>query len=322
MDNRKAGTERPWRRPGRCAGPGLAILALALATGVAAQSPRERLVVDADWLAGRLGDANLVLLHVGPEEDYASAHIPGARHVSQRELSAQEDPEAGTGLNLELPAPEQLVRALEAMGIGDDSRIVVYWGEDWVGAAARIVFTLDWIGLGDRTSILQGGMPAWTAAGHEVTDEAPPPARPADLTPRPRHELVVDADWVEAHLDARGYRIIDARAPVHYDGIQPTYLHGEPVRKGHVPGAANIPMPSLLDDSVRLRPAEELRQLFEDAGVQPGDTIIGYCQIGQHATVLLFSARTLGYEVKLYDGSFQDWGSQEQRPIELPGGGS
>jgi thiosulfate/3-mercaptopyruvate sulfurtransferase len=299
------------------------VLALAVAAGAGtAQSPRDRLITDIDWLAAHLDDPNLVLLHVGDEEGYAAAHIPGARHITLSEISAPENHEAGEGLSLQLPEPAALERTLEGLGVGDDSRVVVYWGEDWVTPSARVVFTLDWIGLGDRTSILAGGMPAWTAAGHPVTDAPPGPPRAVDLTPRPRPDLVVDADWVEAHLDADGYRIIDARAPVHYDGIQPTYLHRQPVRKGHIPGAANIPMSSFVDDSLQLRPAAELRQLFADAGVEPGDTIVGYCHLGQFATLLLFSARTLGYPVKLYDGSFQDWGSQENRPVELPGSGS
>lgn len=293
---------------------------LATATAVQAQGPRERLLVDAEWLAAHRADPELVLLHVGPEEEYAREHIPGAVHVGLSDISAPEDHEAGTGLSLQMPEPEALARTLEGYGIGDGSRVVVYFGTDWVTPSTRVVYTLDWIGLGDRSSLLDGGMPGWKAAGHAVTAEPSTPAR-GTLTPRVRRELVVDAEWVREHLDSPGYRVVDARAPVHYDGIQPTHLHRKPVRKGHVPGASNLPFSSLVDENLRLRSADELLRLYADAGVAPGDTVVGYCHLGQYATLVLFGARTLGHPVRLYDGSFQDWGSREELPVALPDGG-
>lgn len=296
---------------------GVAMLA-ATASGAGAQSARDRLLVDTGWLAERLGDADLVLLHVGPEEEYAAEHIPGARHITLDVISAPEDHAGGSRLSLELPEPAALARTLEGLGISDDSRVVVYWGGDWVTPAARVVFTLDWIGLGGRTVMLQGGMAAWKAAGGAVTAEVPA-AGHGRLTPRQRSGLVVSADWVHERLSGREFRIVDARAPVNYDGIQPTYLHRQPVRRGHIPGAVSIPVFSLLDEEGRIRPEPELRTLFDEAGVRPGQTVVGYCHLGQYATLLLFAARTLGYDVKLYDGSFQEWGSLERLPVEGPG---
>ncbi len=285
-----------------------------------AQQAREDLVVSPEWLASHLGDPDLVLLHVGEREEYDAEHIRGAIFVDLDSISAPEDHEAGTGLSLQMPDPEVLVRTLEAFGISDDSRVVVYYGDDWVTPSARVIMTLDWIGLGPRSSILDGGMPFWKAEGHPVTAEPTPAPAPGSVTPRVREDLIVTAEWVRDHLNASGYRIIDARAPVHYDGIQPTYLHREPVRKGHIPGAASLPYNQIVDDQLRLRPPEELAALFREAGVQPGDTVVGYCHLGQFATLMLFGARTLGYPVKLYDGSFQEWGSREDLPVEGPGG--
>lgn len=289
------------------------------ASAVGAQSARERLLVAPDWVAERLGSPGLVLLHVGPEEEYAAEHIPGARHITLAAISAPEDHEGGSRLSLEMPDPAALARTLEGVGISDETRVVVYWGGDWVTPAARVVFTLDWIGLGDRTVLLQGGMPAWKAAGGAVTAEVPAAAR-GQFTPRPRPDLVVGADWVHARLDDPGIRLVDARAAVNYDGIQPSYLHRQPVRLGHVPGAASIPVFSVMDEAGQVRPEAELRALFEAAGARPGQTIVGYCHLGQYATLMLFAARTLGYDVKLYDGSFQEWGSLERLPVELPEG--
>ncbi|NIP79757.1 MAG: hypothetical protein GWM90_11275, partial [Gemmatimonadetes bacterium] len=231
---------------------------LGAAAVAVAQSPDSPLLVDPSWVAERLEDPALVLLHVGPEEDYATEHLPGAVHVKLATLSAPEDHDGGSRLSLQMPEPAALAAALEALGIGDGSRVVVYYGTDWVTASTRVIYTLDWIGLGDRVSLLDGGMQRWKAEGHPVTTAVRTPDR-GSLTPRPRPERVVTADWVRARLDSAGYRIIDARAPVHYDGIQPTYLHRTPVRKGHIPGAANVPFSAIVDEALRIRPVEELR---------------------------------------------------------------
>jgi thiosulfate/3-mercaptopyruvate sulfurtransferase len=296
------------------------ILTVASASPTLAQQARSDLVVSVDWLAEHVEDTNLVLLHVGQEEDFAAEHIPGAQYVTLADVAAPEDHEAGTGLSLQMPEPQALVSALEALGISDDSRVIVYPGTDWVTASTRLLLTLDWIGLGSRSSLLDGGMQRWKDGGHPVTAEVATPA-PGSLTPRVRKDLIVTAEWVHERLDDDGYRIIDARAPVHYDGIQPTYLHREAVRLGHIPGAANVPFNELWDDALLLKPETELRAIFEEAGVQPGQTVVGYCHLGQYATAMLLGARTLGYPVRLYDGSFQEWGSRDELPVDGPDGG-
>ncbi|MFW5946859.1 MAG: sulfurtransferase [Gemmatimonadota bacterium] len=286
----------------------------------AAQQARDDLLVSVDWLADRMNDPDLVLLHVGREEDYAAEHIPGARYVNLDHISAPEDHEAGIGLSLEMPEPEVLARFLEGLGISDDSRIVVYPATDWVSASTRVLLTLDWIGLGDRASLLDGGMLRWKEAGHPVTADVVAPA-PGQVTPRVRDGLIVTADWVNQHRADPAYAIVDARSPSYFDGLQATNLHRQPVRKGHIPGAVNIPFNELWADDLTLKPEAELRAIFEDAGVRPGQTVVGYCHLGQFATAMLLGARTLGYDVRLYDGSFQEWGSRERLPVEGPDGG-
>jgi thiosulfate/3-mercaptopyruvate sulfurtransferase len=217
----------------------------------------------------------------------------------------------GSGLALELPAVAQLEAAFGKLGVTDKSRIVVYFGKDWVTPTARVFFTLDYLGLGDRTSILDGGLPAWRAAGKSVTTVVTEP-KPGHLTPRPKTQIVVDAAWVSANLNKPGVMILDARAPKFYSGAEA----GSMPRAGHIPKARNIPFSSLVEDSNKFKSAAALRELFNAAGVKPGDSLTTYCHIGQQASLLYFAARYLGYDAHLYDGSFEDWSHRPELPVE------
>lgn len=295
----------------------VAAVALSIRTAVpgtlAAQidDARGRLLIPASWLQEHLGDPDIVLLHVGDSADYAKEHIPGAVFTDVRAELAAPRASDGTGLILELPDPGTLQARLRAKGISDDSRIVLYWGSEWVTPTARALFTLQWAGLGDRALLLDGGIEAWKAAGGVVTAEVPTPV-PGDVSVRPQRDLVVDADWVQAHGHTPGYRVVDARSAEFYRGER-----ADRGKNGHIPGAISVPWPELIDEQLHLKDAAELRRRFEAAGAMPGDTVVTYCHIGQYASAVLFAARTLGYPVKLYDGSFQDW-AMRNLPVEVP----
>jgi thiosulfate/3-mercaptopyruvate sulfurtransferase len=278
----------------------LSIVLLARADAQTA-TPRDRLLVTPSWLAAHLKDANLVLLHVGDAADYEQRHIPGARHVSTRDLSA---PGAPGTLTLEMPTADVLRSQLSALGISDGSRIVVYYGKDWISPATRVIFTLEYAGL-DAVSLLDGGMDAWIRAGHEVTSITPA-IRAGELSPLKIRPLVVDADFVKAHSDMRGFALVDARDAAFYTGAQEGGPRDHRAR-GHITGARSVPFGSIANDPLELKSSVELAALFRNAGVAPGDTIIGYCHIGQQATAMLFAAQTIGHPVLLYDGSFEDW---------------
>lgn len=272
-------------------------------------SPRDNLLVSTEWLAKHLGDPNLVLLHVGDPREYPAEHIAGARLITLRDISTPH--ELGT-LSLEMLAPDELRQRLEKFGISDDSRIVVYHGKDWISPATRVVLTLDWIGLGDRASVLDGGMPLWKQEGRAVTNVAPAAAKTGRLTVRPtRGEIVVDHAVVQRSIKAPGVTIVDARAAMFYDGPS----HGEH-RAGHIPSAVNLPFNSVFGDDLRLLSADSLTTLFRKAGVRPDDSIVVYCHIGQQATAVIFAARSLGYTARLYDGSFDDWSARKELPVE------
>jgi thiosulfate/3-mercaptopyruvate sulfurtransferase len=293
------------------------VLTLLLAAGSAhAQTPdaRERLLVQPAWLAQHLEDQDLVLLHVGPRPEYDAGHIPGARFLDYQDLAVT-DRSAG-GLTLQMLPAETLRERLAATGISNSSRIVLYFGRDnpYVSPTARVMFTLDYAGLGDRASLLDGGLEAWVKAGHPLSTDVPP-ARAGTLAPLTVRPLIVDAEFVKANLSARGVAVVDGRNSGFYNGTQTGGGPNAKHKTGHIQGAGNVPFGDTVDGANRLRPAAELTKLFANAGVEPGDTVVAYCHIGQQATQVILAARTLGFEVLLYDGSFEEW-SRKDYPVE------
>ncbi|MEJ2237834.1 MAG: rhodanese-like domain-containing protein [Gemmatimonadales bacterium] len=278
-----------------------------------AQENRDAMLVSAEWLVQHLDDPAVVLLHVGDKDDYTAEHIRGAHYVERNAMS-HPGSHSADALVLELPEAKEFQAVLRSYGVNDDSRIVVYWGSEWVTPTARIVFTLDWAGLGNRTVLLDGGLGAWKAAGQSVTADVPSAER-GDVTVHPRPELIVEADWVQMNADADGYALVDGRARAFFDGVRE-----DRGKAGHIPGASSLPWPELIDESLMLKDEQALRAVFDAAGVQSGDTVVAYCHIGQFATMVLFAARTLGHDVRLYDGAFQDWAARDLPVTTEPGG--
>ena len=132
---------------------------------------RDSMIVSTEWLAKHLNDDSLVLLQVGDKKEYDEAHIAGAQFIQISDISTPR----GQGLILELPGVDQLKPTFDRFGVTDKSRIVIYFSKDWVTPTARVYFTLDYLGLGDRTAILDGGLPAWRAEGKPVTAEVRAP---------------------------------------------------------------------------------------------------------------------------------------------------
>jgi len=279
--------------------------------------PRSKILVSSEWLASHTSDPNLVLLHVGDKSEYLAEHIAGARFVSLDDISVSDHENPG-GLMLQMPPTDALRNMLASLGISDNSRIVVYYGNDRVSQATRVVFTLDYAGLGARTSLLDGGMQDWKRSGHAVTSVIPR-AEPGTLAALRTRPIVIDAEWVKSHIGKPGLSVVDGRAASFYDGVQTAEgMRGTHHRTGHIAGAKSIPFNQINDDQLKIRSSAELAALFLKAGVQPGDTVVGYCHIGQQATEMLFAARSLGHPVLLYDGSFEDWSNHADYPVDNP----
>jgi thiosulfate/3-mercaptopyruvate sulfurtransferase len=288
----------------------VALVLSSFAFVASAQTPKlnDSLIVTTDWLAKHLNDDSLVLLQIGEKEEYTASHIPRAQFIQLADISTPR----GQGLTLELPPVDQLKTAFEKLGVSDNSRIVLYFGKDWVTPTARVFMTLDYVGLGNQTSILDGGLPTWRAEGRQVTSEVVEPKK-GTLTPRPNPKLIVDAAWVKENLSNPQVRILDARAPQFYSGAE----QGRMSRAGHIPNARSIPFSSLVEDSTnKFKTVEALKHLFDQADVKPTSSVATYCHIGQQASLLYFVARYLGYDAHVYDGSFEDWSNRPDLPVE------
>ena len=285
------------------------LLAATLATPAAQMGPVQ-LVVTPSWLQQHAADPNLVLVHVGTKATYDTGHIPGARFVDFSMIATS----GNGGLTLEMLPPDTLRERLAGLGISNDSHVVVYQSDNQWTQSTRVMLTLDYAGLA-KVSWLDGGQKAWTAAGATLTADLPS-IKPGTLSPLNTRPVVVDAEFVKSRLGTAGYTIVDSRLPAFYDG---TRTGGRPEaqhKTGHIAGAANVPFDSFTTADVTLKPAAEIEAAFTKAGVKKGDTVITYCHIGQQATATLFAARTLGYKVLMYDGSFEDW-SKRDLPVEV-----
>ncbi|MFN8653829.1 MAG: sulfurtransferase [Gemmatimonadales bacterium] len=275
---------------------------LAPATVPAADS----LLVSPSWLSAHLADPGLVVIETGGNsESYQAGHIPGARFIPLSAIVVTRD-----GLPNELPEVAALEQVLEGAGIGESGRIVIY-GDPL--PAARLFFTLDYLGLGGRAALLDGGLPAWKKAGGAVTSEVPPP-RPGSFTPHPRPDLVVTADWVQSHLGDSSVALIDARPPAEYRGDP---AGAEVTRGGHIPGAASYFWRWSLNpgEPATLKDPAVLAKLLARAGAAPGKVLVSYCRTGVQASHLYFALRYMGYAPKLYDGSYLEW-NRGERPVE------
>lgn len=273
------------------------LFVLAAISVVAAAQEKQPLLVSSSWLAAHLHDANLVLLQVGEERDFRRAHIPGAQPITLDDISVSDQ------LTLELPPVEKLTSAFEERGITPDSKVLVYCGGNSVTPCTRVIWTLSYYGLGDHVSLLGGGLSAWRSAGNPVTSDVTRPAR-GKLTPHLHPEIFADANWVLANLHKPDISLIDARMAHSYIG------------DGHIPGAQNIPVEELVNDSGQLKNEAAVAEIFSKAGVRRGNQVVSYCYIGQRATLIWFLARMQGYNARVYDGSWQDWSMHHSSSIE------
>lgn len=294
----------------------LSLISALIAMAPAGQpAPVPDIIVSAAWLRTHINDPNLVVLDLTmPDMDspdpYDAGHVPGARQLDFHSIVAG-DGNHGT-LSMELVAADSLRNVLEGLGVSDRSTIVLYSTSRWVSPVARAYVTLDYLGLGARTHILDGGYDAWKAVGGAVETASPSITR-GKLHVTPGDDVVTNGAYVMAHVADKNMTIVDARAPEFYNG---TGRGHSAARTGHIPGARNVYFLTLADSTTsKYLAPEQAREEFAAAGVRLDKPVIVYCHIGQTASVDYVQLRRLGVPVRLYDGSFEDWSRKNVYPV-------
>lgn len=294
------------KRQVSCAMQMFAVVALVgLASGGYAQT-----LVDPLWLVERMDEPDVVLLHVGTPAGYANGHLPNARLITLADVSAPESlPGANEGgrnsndqLMFEIKEVASLTASLESLGITNRSEIVLYGEADQpLPSTTRVAFVLDYLGLGDNVHLLNGGTNAWLTAGYELSGSSPAIPSAGSLRVQANDDLLADARDVAEVAQRAEFKLIDARLPMYYNGEEESFGGF-----GHIPGAISLPFDSLVDNSGQFD-EEQLTEAFQGAGINQGDNLIVYCHVGMRASQAVFAAKLLGFDVQLYDGSFQDW---------------
>lgn len=280
-----------------------------------AVEPKMDSLVTAQWLNEHINDPDLVILdttvivemdekgfrNLSGKDNFNKAHIPTAGFADlMGELSDMDSPYTQT-----IPTPQQFAEAMGKLGVGDDSKVVLY-STTFPSWPARVWWMLRWIGF-DNVAVLDGGLGAWQMAGLPLSNEsADRPAKKLTINLRP--EMVADRDEVFAAIEKTDVTLVDALPDAHYIGEMKMYE-----RTGHIPGAINKPDFNQLTETGQYRPLDELDMLYDH---EKENRSITYCGGGISASSVAFTMHRLGYkDVAVYMGSLQEWAPDSNNPM-------
>jgi thiosulfate/3-mercaptopyruvate sulfurtransferase len=281
------------------------ILALLLCY-YATDAQEQPVLVTAQWVHEHLKDPNLVILQSSNFRlDFEKEHIEGA-HFLWPEYLAPNSPEG----SFNAPEVARATDILRMLGVNNESHIVLCPIKGEVTPTARMFLTLEHFGLRGKVSFLNGGLESWKKEGYPIAT-GPSNSKKGNVTLKSAG-LLVDKDYVIKTLKSEKAYVVDARAKNYYGG-EPT---GNP-RDGHIAGAKNIYFMDLLDASnnYSFKTPDELKAVFTPVASSDKE-LVTYCFIGQTASVVYMSGRILGYDMKLYDGSMQEWSRIDALPME------
>lgn len=287
----------------------------------AGNPPQEKmdLLVSTQWLAEHLDDPDLVVLDTtvlvqqdengkftsaSARKDYDAGHIPTAAYADLLgDLSDKSNP-----MEFVMPSPEQFRIAMGKLGVGNDSRVVLY-SANYPAWAARLWWMLRWAGF-DQVALLDGGLKAWVSEDRPLSvDPATYPEK--EFTLSLRQNVIADQAEVLASINNDEILIIDAMNDAHYNGQFAMYD-----RPGHITSATSMPSTNLVDESGYFRSFDELEMMHDS---DRDARAITYCGGGVAASTVAFTMYRLGYsDVAVYMGSLQEWTKNPENPMTVP----
>ncbi len=277
------------------------------------------LLVSTEWLAAELGKSDLRVIDASvflPQharnaaEEFEAAHIPGAVFFNLSDVSDSNSP-----LPYMLPSAEKFASRMQALGLGDGSRIVVYDNSP-LRSAARAWWMLTLFGA-HQVAILDGGFEKWRAEGRP-TESGKPVVRHRHFTTWADTSMVRTMAQVTENLRSKDALVVDARPQSRFTGADP-----EPradMRSGHIPGSVNLPHNQLFNEDGTYKSKEAIAAAFAEAGVDFSKPLIASCGSGTTASVIAFAAAVIGHpDVAIYDGSWAEWGASATNPVVTGG---
>lgn len=269
----------------------------------------EKLLVRPKELSGMIGGTGAkppLILDLRPPEQYTAGHVPGAIHMDLWGVSLIDTDPAP--LNAFMWMIEHL---FQTHGVQASTPVVVYDEQSGM-RAARAFWFLEYFGH-PSVRVLDGGFNAWLAGGFETSRDAAPPPK-SEWTGKRETQTIATHREVRQALRKPGAVILDTRSDAEYTGAVARAKRG-----GAIPGAVHIEWTRNLSSSGEFKSADELHKMYEDAGVTPDREVITYCQGGYRAAHSYLALRLLGYpRVRMYVGSWKEWGDREELPVEIP----